>query len=429
VRDGQVVRRPSPPREERRPRGGPSGARRPLAVLTLLALLAGGPACEAESTRPANAIPIGLLLSYTGFLAASSVNSERALWMAVEAVNAGGGVGERPIHIIARDTRSNPEKAKAPTQELLDAGAAVVIGPDTTDVATQVQSLLKDRTVMLPSSNTSSDLEWRPRGNWFVMGAGTTRWACELVSQLRADGRHNPLVMVNHTGQNSALGLDLNYNYGYSKIVLPGDLTSREAINNLSRSLIDHDSYVLAAFPSDATSLIYALTAIGQMPDPSRFYLSSTLHNPAFLQALPKGGMTGAHGVANGTVSGAADFRAAFQRRWQDVPLDDAYPFYDAGAVVGLALARAWKQTGAVPELTGLVTHILAVTRAGGMPVAWNELARGLALVRDGVEVEYFGLSGTLQFDATGESRNTSTRWWTIDEGGFTDIAHTSACK
>jgi ABC-type branched-subunit amino acid transport system substrate-binding protein len=392
-------------------------------------LLAGALACEPDPARPANAIPIGLLLSYTGYLAASSVNSERALRMAIESVNAAGGVGERPLHITARDTRSDVTKVKRSTQELLDAGAALVIGPDTTDLATQVESLLKERTVLLPSSNTSSDIEWRPRGTWFVMGAGTNRLGCELVAQLKADGRHNPLVMVNPTGQNNALAWDMGVVYGFPKLVLPSDLTDRETISSITRAMVGHDSYVLAAFPSDASPLIYALTAIGQMPDPSRWYLSPTLHNPAFLDALPKGGMTGARGVANGTVSGAADFRAAFHRRWQDAPLDDAYPFYDAGALVGLALARAWRQTGAVPENTRLSRHLIAVTKAGGMPVAWNELERGLALVRDGVEIEYFGLSGTIQFDFSGQSSTTSTRWWTIDEAGFTDIAHTGACK
>jgi ABC-type branched-subunit amino acid transport system substrate-binding protein len=387
-------------------------------------------ACEATSRPPANAIPVGLLLSYTGYLAASSINSERALWMAIENINAAGGVGQRPLHITARDTRSDPDKVRGPTQELLDAGVVVVIGPDTTDLATHVQSLLMERTVLLPSSNTSSDIEWRPRGNWFVMGAGTARLGCELVAQLKADGRSNPLVLVNPTGQNNALAWDLGNTYGFPKLVLPSDLTGgRETIGNITRSLVGHDAYLLAAFPSDASPLIYALTALGQMPDPSRWYLSPTLHNPAFLEALPKGGMTGARGVANGTVSGAADFRAAFHQRWQDVPLDDAYPFYDAGAVVGLALARAWKQEGLVPDKKGLAPHILAVTQAGGTPVAWNDLQRGLALVRDGVEVEYFGLSGAIQFDFTGQSRTTTTRWWTIDEEGFSDIAHTSVCK
>ena len=46
------------------------------------------------------------------------------------------------------------------------------------------------------------------------MGAGTARMACELVAQLRADGRNNPLLLVNPTGQNNALAWDLGLTYG-----------------------------------------------------------------------------------------------------------------------------------------------------------------------------------------------------------------------
>ena len=60
----------------------------------------------------------------------------------------------------------------------------------------QLRTLLLDRTVILPSNNTSSDVEWRGP-SWFVMGAGNSRVACELVAQLRADGRKNPLLLVN----------------------------------------------------------------------------------------------------------------------------------------------------------------------------------------------------------------------------------------
>src|SRR5205814_9227432 len=75
------------------------------AALLALAVGEGGPlgcGAPAEADHP---IPIGLLLSYSGPLAANSVNSERAVLMAVEAVNAAGGVTGRPLSVLPRDTR------------------------------------------------------------------------------------------------------------------------------------------------------------------------------------------------------------------------------------------------------------------------------------------------------------------------------------
>ncbi len=392
-------------------------------------LLAGALACESEPPV-GEQIPIGLLLSYSGYLAANSINSERALRMAIATANAAGGVaGGRQLRILARDTRSALDKVAEPARELIDAGVAVFIGPDTTDLATQLSTHLMDRTVMLPSFNTSSDIEWKP-SSWFVMGPGTGRVACELVAQLAADGRTRPLLLVNPLGQNNALSWDLGLTYGMPKVVLPNnEAATKDSVRALTRDLEAADAYVLAAFPTSASSLIYALTAIGALNDPGRWYLSPTLHTPAFLESIPHGALQGAHGVASGTVTGAADFRAAFQRRWQDSALDDAYPFYDAGAIVALALERAYQKEGAIPDRAGLAAHIIAVTRAGGTPVQWDHLDQGLDLLRRGLEIEYFGLSGLIQFDASGQTRTASTRWWTVDGAQFTDIGHQSDCK
>src|SRR5207247_2065575 len=126
------------------------------------------------------------------------------------------------------------------------------------------------------------------------------------------------------------------------------------------------DSFILAAFPASASALVQGLAAIGGIGDPSRWYLSPTLHTPAFLASIPQGVLAGARGVSSGTVAGAAEFRARFSAEWQDAPLDDAFPFYDAGAVAALALGRAHAREGAIPSGTGMVKHILAVTHAGG---------------------------------------------------------------
>jgi hypothetical protein len=93
-----------------------------------------------------------------------------------------------------------------------------------------------------------------------------------------------------------------------------------------------------------------------------------------------------------------------------------------------LSLARAVARDAAVPTGTGLSKHILAVTRAGGSPVAWNELSKGIELLRSGVEVQYFGLSGFIEFDVSGQTPAASTGWWTISENGFTDVSQESNC-
>jgi ABC-type branched-subunit amino acid transport system substrate-binding protein len=396
-----------------------------VGLLGALAAVGGVLACDRTPPPGGDEIAVGLMLSYSGYLAANSANSERALLMAVESANDAGGVGGRRLHVLARDTRSDVTRVTASAQSLLQAGASVIIGPDTVDLITQLRPVLGDRTVILPSYATASAIEWKPP-SWFVMGPASTRVACELMAQVRADKRINPIVIVNPTGYNGWLAWEFANHYGLPKYVLPTDEASTVSnVRPLAGS--SADAFVLAAFPTSASSLMYALSSIGGL-DPGRWYLSPTLHTPAFLASIPQGMLRGAHGVAPGTVAGAVDFAARFKEHWQDTPLDDAYPFYDAGAVAVLSLARALARDGAVPTGTGLSKHILAVTRAGGSPVLWNELGKGIELLRSGVEIQYFGLSGFIEFDISGQTPAASTSWWTISENGFTDVHQESNC-
>ena len=398
--------------------------------LSLTAVLGGALGCEAPSQD--HPIPIGLLLSYTGTLAANSINSERALLMAIERANQAGGVDRRRLQVIARDTRSNPRKVVKAATDLLDANIAVLIGPDNTDSAQVVRSDREDlHTLILPSLATASDVGWKPP-SWFVMGARLSQFACELVTQARAGGASNPLAVVSPSSYNSSLSFELLNSHGTPKYVVASEsITSGAGLQTLIQAMRAAPSYILAAAPADASRLIYALTAVGALGDPTRWYLSPTLHTPVFLEAIPRGVLNGARGVAPGTVAGAADFRAEFLARWQDTPLDDAYPFYDAGAIAVLAMQRALSRTGTLPSPLDreMAEHIIAVTGVGGESIKWNELDRGLQLLRDGQEIAYFGVTGQLQFDAAGLAQYPSTKWWTISPDGFTDLPNSSGCK
>jgi branched-chain amino acid transport system substrate-binding protein len=314
-----------------------------------------------------------------------------------------------------------------PARELLDAKVALFVGPDTPELAVELVPMLRSYTMMLPSFATAHSPFRRPAW-WFVMGAGSGRMACELNAQLRADGRQRPLVLVESNGYNSGLGWELTRTYGIPQVFLPTNQLSNAATVQPITTW-PADAYVLAALPASASSLVFALAAIGALGSPSQWYLSPTLHTPALLETIPKGVLAGAHGVAAGTVAGAADFRVQFEARWHDQPLDDAYPFYDAGAVAMLALQRAVLRTGAVPTESGLGEHVLAVTNGGGAAVRWNELARGMELLRQGTEVEYIGLSGPLEFDAAGQTSGASTSWWTIGPEGFDPVPNLGDCR
>jgi neutral amino acid transport system substrate-binding protein len=390
-------------------------------VLTVCVALTG---CG-ETPASVDEIPIGLMLSYTGQVAANSINSERALLLAVETINAAGGVAGRHLRIVAKNTRSDTDKALDATHQLIDAKVAVILGPDSLDLVTQVRPLLEQQTLILPSFATSS-IDFKPSA-WLVMGATPARVACELVAQLAADGRKSPMVITNPTGYNSRLSYEMSYRYAMPKYPLSNDDVTSSSVKALTA--IDADAFVLAAYPASASSLVYALTAVNALKDPTHWYLSPTLHTPAFREFIPAGALEGAHGIAPGGIAAAADFGAAFTQRWHAAPLDDAYAFYDAGAITALAMARALAEDGAIPSGTGLFPHILKVTHPGGTAITWNSLAHGVELLAQHQEIQYVGVSGASDFDGSGQTPSASTSWFSVTSDGFSPTPSASHCQ
>jgi ABC-type branched-subunit amino acid transport system substrate-binding protein len=398
-----------------------------LAFFLLMAsVVPGGLGCDdpppGDPPLPENAIPIGLLLSDT----ASASNSRRAVLMAIDAANQAGGIDGRPVGALAQALPADLLQTEQAARALVDAGVAVTIGPDDFKPLPLLLNPLGGRTMLMPSFTTFDYARFKGLA-WFEMGPRPSRFACELVSRYQADGHRTALQIVSPDGYSNQLSWEVALQYAIPRFVLPPNPTA-ETMQSLTEALAGADAYLLMTSPAAAASLINTLGAAGKLGDPARWYLSPTLHTSAFFQSIPGRAMLGAGGVAPGRVAGASAFRARFLARWREEPLDDAYAYYDAGAIAVLAIQRALRNEAAIPRGMGLASHVIGVTRPAGQPVGWDEIDRGLELLRQGREVQYLGVNGELQFDDYARTRTAITRWWTIGEEGFLDAPRRSDC-
>jgi branched-chain amino acid transport system substrate-binding protein len=97
------------------------------------ALASGAAAIATSIARPAIAakepILIGYLPALTGPSSSTGIGINRGTQLAVEEINAAGGVDGRPIELIVRDTQSDPTKAVNGAAELIHSKVSVVFGP------------------------------------------------------------------------------------------------------------------------------------------------------------------------------------------------------------------------------------------------------------------------------------------------------------
>lgn len=115
--------------ERRASNAAPNPRRRRLLALGAAAALAGALAAPAPRAEAADPIKIGLIASLSGPSAKSGEAITRGLTIAIEEINADGGVLGRPLELVSRDDENNPGKGLTAARELFDReGVAVLFG-------------------------------------------------------------------------------------------------------------------------------------------------------------------------------------------------------------------------------------------------------------------------------------------------------------
>ena len=100
---------------------------------------------------PRKPMRIGFLGGLTGRVADLGIGGRNGVQLAVDDLNAAGGVDGRPIELLSRDDEQNSETARARLSELFDSGVELVVGPMTSSVAAAILPLANERGVPLVS--------------------------------------------------------------------------------------------------------------------------------------------------------------------------------------------------------------------------------------------------------------------------------------
>src|ERR1700750_793485 len=111
------------------------------------ALASAAAAVASTLAKPAIAAKEPILMGYlpalTGPSSSTGIGINRGVQLAVDEINASGGIGGRPIEVIARDTQPDPTKAVNGAAELAKAQkVAVILGPGNSGESLAVVPLL-----------------------------------------------------------------------------------------------------------------------------------------------------------------------------------------------------------------------------------------------------------------------------------------------
>ena len=136
-----------------------------IRALLVLALLAAGfgtqVTAHAQDATPAaegDPIVIGAAIHQTDWMAAYDLPTLAAAELAIEQINASGGVLGRPLELIVGDGRTDPATVGNVAIELIDAGAEILIAPNDFDYGAPVSQAAQEAGIVGISPAASSPL-------------------------------------------------------------------------------------------------------------------------------------------------------------------------------------------------------------------------------------------------------------------------------
>ena len=160
------------------------------AIVAVTILLWGG--CTDEKPP----IKVGFVGGLTGRTSDLGISVRNGVILAVEEVNAAGGIDGRHIELITKDDQQNPQTALKVDQELIDAGVVAVIGHLTSQMSVVAVPLMNASRILMLSPTTSTS-KLNGLDDYFIrIIASTVTAAAHLAHHTFHDRRLHRIVVA-----------------------------------------------------------------------------------------------------------------------------------------------------------------------------------------------------------------------------------------
>jgi neutral amino acid transport system substrate-binding protein len=401
----------------------------------LLTACGGTPTTTGGDTQgQAEGLKLGALLPATGDLSSIGQNMPVAVKLAVDTINACGGVNGKPVTLVIEDDQTDPVAGAAAMTKLAEADkVAGVVGSFASSVSSSaVPIAVKNQVMMISPGSTSPVFTEQAKkgefqGYWARTAPPDTYQAQALAALAKKkDFKNIATVVINN-----------DYGVGFEKVFVEAATKAGATITNSANpvrydpkaaTLDTEASQAFANKPNAVAAVLYADTgsvllqaAYKQgLMDGVTLLLTDGVYSQDFVNKVGKG--TDGNSIlsgALGTVPGAdGQALADFTTLWQEKNNKDITAFvphtYDATVLLMLAAEAAKTNTG-----IGIQSKIRAVAAGPGQEV--SDACQAIALIREGKPVNYQGASGNVDIDANGDVVG-SYDVWTVKPDGSLQI-------
>ncbi len=402
-----------------------------LAVI-ISSILASLPAAAAAAECPVKvgSVKVGAVMPLTGPLAPVVAGMLKAAQLAVEQLNAAGGILGCPLSLVVRDSQAQPSLAVDAAHQLIDLeGVRVIVGEVTSGgTAAMLSSATVPAKVALISPTASSPafseiggrtgLFFRTNASDALQGVAAAQHAITARS-----GTVAVLAVNNDWGQNLSTAFRTAYEKlggRIAKIVLynPDQSSYRAEISAAMEGA--PDTIYLIGYATEGARLARDWISQGGTQN---FLFAHNMNDAAFVKAVGPNYLKRAVWLTPGTVQtpSLANFRAEYTARTrQPAEGPGRTSTYDAVVLAALAIEAAKTAT----DGSAIAKGFRRITDPNGLQVIAGEAGfkTALAALADNRTVNYVGATGPLQFDANGDIAVPFVGW-TLDPQGALQVA------
>lgn len=381
-----------------------------------------------------------MVVSLTGAAGRYGQAASKSVELAFQDLNKAAGargIAGCKLALDLRDDQSQGSIGVDQTRQLVDLKKVpVVIGSVISSVTVpMVTSVTAPAGVVQisPASSTPSLTKLAMQGKtngWFfrtitadsLQGTAAAKYALDLGMKSLA------IIYVNND-----FGVNMTAEFRRAYQALGGKISSATPYNaeqssynaEVTRALQgDPPALYFVGYPGDGTTIVRTWI---QQGGPQKFLLTDGMNTVDFIKGVGAKFLTQAYGTSSGSSKTASSeyFAKAYPAMsgGMDAGSPAADRAYDAGAIVGLAIAQAGRfQAAAIRDA------IRKVTGPGGELVFAGPqgLARALQLISQKKPVRYAGVIGPVEFDKYGDIAG-PFREWKISNGEVVTVGQISA--
>lgn len=403
-----------------------------LALSMSLSVMAIAGAAQAADCK----ITVGLVMELTGPAGEYGKAGAKSVEMAFNDINKAGGVRGCTLVTDTRDSQSQGNVAvDAATQLVQVKKVPVIIGGIISSVSipilTSVTAPAKVVQVSPASSSptlTALGRDGKTNGMFFrtitsdaLQGVAAAKYAI--------DKGFKKLAVIH---VNNDFGVNMYKEFARAYKSMGGEIVSTTPYNEKQSSYQSEvtaamagspDGLYLISYPVDGATIARTWISQGGV---QKFLLNDGMNSPDFIESVGADYLNEAYGTSSGTspTKSTEYFNANYKAFSGGIEPSNpaADRSYDAGAIVGLAIAAAGSEDPAK-----IKDAIYKVVDPSGEPIyaGKDEFAKALKLISEGKPIRYEGVIGPVNFDKYGDITG-PFRLWKIDGGKVTTTGEMS---